>query len=63
LNADFKLQSIRLPELTNGRQWYRVIDTSLKGGEDFLDVGKEIRIHPPDYYLTNPRSTVVLIGK
>ncbi len=63
LNADFNLQSIRLPELTNGRQWYRVIDTSLKSGEDFLDVGKEIRIDPPDHYLANPRSTVVLIGK
>ncbi len=63
LNADFSLHSIRLPELTNGKQWYRVIDTSLKGGEDFLDVGQEIRIYPPDHYLSNPRSTVVLIGK
>jgi len=63
LNADFNLQSIRLPEHTNGRQWYRVIDTSLKSGEDFLDAGKEIRILPPDHYLANPRSTVVLIGK
>jgi len=63
LNADFNLQSIRLPELASGRQWYRVIDTSLKAGEDFLAIGKEIRIHPPDHYLANPRSTVVLIGK
>jgi hypothetical protein len=63
LNADFNLQSIRLPELTNARQWYRVIDTSLKSREDFLDVGKEMRLNPPDHYLANPRSTVVLIGK
>jgi glycogen operon protein len=63
LNADFNLQPISLPELTEGKQWYRVIDTSLKSGEDFLDVGKEIRIDPPDHYLANPRSTVVLIGK
>ena len=63
LNADFRLQSIRLPELPNGQKWYRVIDTSLKEGEDFLDTGKEIRIDPPDHYLANPRSTVVLIGK
>jgi hypothetical protein len=40
-----------------------VIDTSLKEGEDFLDAGKEIQIDPPDHYLANPRSTVVLIGK
>lgn len=63
LNADPNLQSIRLPQLTNGKQWYRVIDTSLGSGEDFLDVGKEIRIDPPDQYLANPRSTVVLIGR
>jgi hypothetical protein len=40
-----------------------VIDTSLKSGEDFLDLGKEIRINPPDVYLANPRSTVVFVGK
>jgi glycogen operon protein len=63
LNADFRLQSIRLPEPSGGQKWYRVIDTSLKEGEDFLDTDKEIRIDPPDHYLANPRSTVVLIGK
>jgi glycogen operon protein len=63
LNADSNLQSIRLPQLTNGKQWYRVIDTSLKSGEDFLEAGKEIRIDPSDHYLANSRSTVVLIGK
>jgi glycogen operon protein len=63
LNADSNLQSIRLPQLTNGKQWYRVIDTSLESGEDFLEAGKEIRIDPSDHYLANSRSTVVLIGK
>ncbi len=62
LNADFRLQAVKLPELTN-RDWYRVIDTSLRSGEDFLGIGKEVRIDPPDYYLANPRSTVVLFGK
>ena len=63
LNADFHLQSVSLPPLTNGKKWYRVVDTSLKSGEDFLETGKEIRIEPSDHYLANPRSTVVLIGK
>jgi isoamylase len=63
LNADFRLQSIKLPQLKKGKKWYRVIDTSLKSGEDFLDIGKEIKIEPPDVYLTNPRTTVVLIGR
>ena len=63
LNADSNLQSIRLPQLAKGKQWYRVIDTSLKSGEDFLEAGKEIRIDPSDHYLANPRTTIVLIGK
>ncbi len=63
LNADFHLQSVRLPPPKNGEQWYRVIDTSLESGEDFLDAGQEIRIDPSDYYLANPRTTIVLIAK
>ena len=63
LNADFRLQPIRLPTFPDGQKWYRVIDTSLKEGKDFHDAGKEIQIDPPDHYLVNPRSTVVLIGK
>jgi len=63
LNTDFNTQSIRIPQLKEGKKWYRVIDTSLKSGEDFLDAGKEILLDPPDYYIANPRSTVVLIGR
>jgi isoamylase len=63
LNADFRWQPVQVPPLADGRTWYRVIDTSLKDGEDFLDFGKEIRIDPPDVYLANPRSTVVFVGK
>lgn len=63
LNADFNLQSVKILQLKDGKKWYRVIDTSLKSGEDFLDVGKEIFLSPSDYYIANPRSTVVLLGK
>jgi glycogen operon protein len=63
LNADPHLQFIKLPQLANGKQWFRVIDTGLKSGEDFLDAGNEIRIDPPGHYLANARSTIVLIGK
>ncbi len=62
-NTDFHLQPVTLPPFTDGKAWHRVIDTSLKSGEDFLDFGKEIRINPPDVYLANPRSTVVFVGK
>lgn len=57
-NGDSSLQYIKLPPV--GKGWHRVIDTSLPAGQDFLDEGKEILISPPDYYLVNPRSTVVL---
>jgi len=63
LNADFTMQNIRIPQLPDGKKWYRVIDTSLKSGDDFLSTGREILIDPPDHYLINPRSTVVLVGK
>jgi glycogen operon protein len=63
LNADFHLQFIWLPGLRDGEKWHRVIDTSLKEGDDFLDTGREVLVDPSDRYLANPRSTVVLIGK
>ncbi len=63
LNADFRLQAVRIPALLAGQAWYRVIDTSLPSGEDFLEVGNEIRIEPVDQYLVNPRSVVVLLSK
>lgn len=62
LNGDFNLQFIQLPPLGGGKKWYRAIDTSLKSGEDFWGPGREVPITPPDYYLANPRSTVVLLG-
>jgi len=63
LNSDRDLQYVQLPALTDGQRWHRVIDTSLKRGDDFLEDGKEIRIDPPDHYLANGRSTVVLLGR
>jgi len=62
LNADFRPQNIQLP-LLDSRKWFRIIDTSLKSGDDFLDVGKEIVIDPSGTYLANPRSTIVLISR
>jgi isoamylase len=63
LNADYRQQNIAIPGLEGGKGWYRVIDTSFENGEDFLDPGREMPLDLPDYYLANPRSTVVLLGK
>jgi glycogen operon protein len=63
LNARWDQQWVKLPALVPGRGWSRIIDTSLPSGEDFLDAGQEIPIDPPDHYIANPRSTVVLLGR
>jgi glycogen operon protein len=62
LNADPHLRRVALPE-QNGRRWHRVVDTSLPAGQDFLDMGKEVALDPADFYLANPRTTIVLLGK
>lgn len=62
LNADFNSHTVKLPEFA-GIKWCRVIDTSLKSGDDILDHGKEIEVYPKDLYIINPRSVVCLIGK
>jgi glycogen operon protein len=62
-HANFHLQDIRLPKLTDGKKWYRVLDTSLPAGQDLLDIGQEVVLNPNDAYLVNPRSTVLLLGR
>ncbi|MBI5531181.1 MAG: glycogen debranching protein GlgX [Deltaproteobacteria bacterium] len=63
LNADHNLHCIQLPAPKPGMRWYRVVDTSLPLGPDFLEPGEEVALDPADHYLANPRSTVVLIAK
>jgi glycogen operon protein len=63
LNFNWGMQRVAIPAQEDGQRWYRVIDTSLPGGEDFLDAGKEIALDPADSYLANPRTAVMLLGK
>jgi isoamylase len=63
LNADSALQRVTLPPLWQGARWSRLIDTALPGGEDIVLPGQEVPLDPPDFYLVNPRSTVVLLGR
>ncbi len=62
-NAGPDSHKVRLPELPHHRKWYRKIDTSLEPEEDFMEQGEEVMISPPDFYVVNPRSTVLLIGQ
>jgi len=62
LNADGSPHTIMLPKYER-KSWYRVIDTSLQSGEDFLSPEKEVILNPSDHYQANPRSINVLLGK
>ena len=63
LNSDHNTQYIKLPELRGKMRWHRVIDTSLKSGEDILEGGKEMLINPPEYYIANLESVAVLLSR
>lgn len=63
MNGDWRAQTTQPPPLADGKRWYRVIDTSLAPGEDFLEEGRVIIIDPPSHYIANARSTVLLLGK
>jgi isoamylase len=63
LNADHRLQPVRIPTADGAKHWHLIIDTSLRSGLDCLDAGAEILLNPEEFYLVNPRSTVVLIAK
>ncbi len=61
-NADTESHVIQLPHYV-GAKWYRVIDTSFESPEDFYKDGEEKFLEPSNRYPTNPRSTVLLLGK
>ncbi len=63
LNADPVLRRVELPPLGPGARWSRLVDTSLPAGREIVLPGAEVPLDPPSFYLVNPRSTVVLIGR
>ncbi|HVN76695.1 MAG TPA: glycogen debranching protein GlgX [Thermoanaerobaculaceae bacterium] len=63
LNGDPSLRHVALPPLDAGGRWSRLVDTSLPAGEEIVLPGAEVPLDPPGFYLVNPRSTVVLIGR
>jgi isoamylase len=62
-NGHYQSQWVKLPPLEASRGWYRAIDTSLAGAEDFMDAGEEVLLDPPDHYIVTARSTVVLLAR
>jgi glycogen operon protein len=62
MQAGSTIQRVSLPPVDGGGVWRRAIDTSLAAGKDFAATGAEVRLDPPDTYIVNPRSTVVLLA-
>ena len=60
-NAYWEPLTIELPE-TEGRRWYRVVDTSLPSGEDIV-AEEEAFFLPEKSYLIRPRATIVLVAR
>ena len=58
-NSYDKALEFELPKL-NGKKWYRVIDTYMIHGHDFLDIPLEV--HGKKYKVMD-RSAIVLISK
>jgi len=62
LHAGTREESIRLPA-AGDTAWYRVVDTSLPAGEDFMAPGAEVSLEDKGLYQIQPRSVAVLVGK
>jgi isoamylase len=63
LNADYAPQWVRLPAPHAWTRWSRVIDTSLPASQDLADPGHEVALDPPDHYIVNPHSVVMLLAR
>ncbi len=60
-NSFWEPLTIQLPD-SNGRHWYRVVDTSLPQGEDIVPEEEAFFLPEPEY-VVRPRSTIVLVEK
>lgn len=62
INSNFTPLSFDIPALPAGRKWYRLVDTSLPGGDDIVNPNFAIEISD-NFYFVNEYSVVILISK
>ena len=63
LNAHYESQWVKLPPLESGHALAPRDRHEPAERRGFRRAGQEIRIDPPDHYIANPRSTVVLLAQ
>jgi isoamylase len=61
-NMDWVINFFSLPKLPGKLEWRRLADTSLPKGKDFVDEENAEPLADKEYYIVNPRSSVVLIS-
>ncbi|MBN1411130.1 MAG: glycogen debranching protein GlgX [Spirochaetales bacterium] len=61
-NMDWVKNYYRLPPVEVNRKWRLVIDTSHKPGSEILDTANAEKLPDNEYYIVQPRSTVVLVS-
>lgn len=62
-NMDIYDLTITLPTLPDGKNWYRVADSSFESPEDFCEEGSEELLMDQKRYVLISGSTTILIGK
>lgn len=64
LNASGEKAYFKLPAPSaEGTRWHRIVDTGLRDGEDMVDEHCSVALEPPDFYIVNERTCVVLISR
>lgn len=61
-NAHWERQGFALPNRDWERRWRRIVDTSLTSPEDIVEDQDAVPLNPADYYIVNPRTTVILVA-
>ena len=62
-NMDIYDLTITLPTLSDGKNWYRVADSSFESPEDFCFEGSEELLRDQKRYVLISGSSVILVGK
>jgi hypothetical protein len=52
-----------IPDLNDGKRWFRVLDTALTEPHDIVESGQESFLKNQKSYLVDAQSTLVLVGK
>ena len=63
MNMDIHDLTITIPKPSNGRKWYRSIDTSISNRTTVLLSGQEETLNSQEHYVLVANSILVLISK